>query len=113
VRPGAPVNAIGAAIQDHAEGHGFGVVREFVGHGIGEQFHTGFQVPHYFVPSLTEPLEAGMVFTIEPMITMGAWRTRMWSDGWTAVTIDGGRTAQFEHTIFVTDDGADVLTEAG
>jgi methionyl aminopeptidase len=113
VRPGAPVNAIGAAIQDHAEGHGFGVVREFVGHGIGEQFHTGFQVPHYFVPSLTEPLEAGMVFTIEPMITMGAWRTRMWSDGWTAVTIDGGRTAQFEHTIFVTEDGADVLTEAG
>lgn len=110
VRPGAPVNAIGRAIQSHAEAHGFGVVREFVGHGIGEQFHTGFQVPHYFVPSLTQPLEPGMVFTIEPMITMGTWRTRVWDDGWTAVTLDGRRTAQFEHTVLVTDDGCEVLT---
>jgi len=110
VRPGAPVNAIGAAIQEHAEGHGFGVVRDFVGHGIGEQFHTGFQVPHYFSPRYAQPLEAGMVFTIEPMITMGGWRTRVWDDGWTAVTLDGRRTAQFEHTILVTDDGAEVLT---
>jgi len=110
VRPGAPVNAIGAAIQTEAEGHGFGVVREFVGHGIGEQFHTGFQVPHYYVPSLTTPLEAGMVFTIEPMISMGTWRTRVWDDGWTAVTLDGRRSGQFEHTVLVTDDGCEILT---
>jgi methionyl aminopeptidase len=112
VKPGRPVNAVGAAIQEHAEGHGFGVVREFVGHGVGEQFHTGFQVPHYFSPSYATPLEPGMVFTIEPMITTGTWRTRMWSDGWTAVTQDGRRTAQFEHTILVTDDAAEVLTLA-
>jgi methionyl aminopeptidase len=110
VKPGVPLNAIGKAIQEHAESHGFGVVREFVGHGIGEQFHTGFQVPHYFAPRLTEPLEPGMVFTIEPMITAGQWRTRVWDDGWTAVTVDGRRTAQFEHTILVTDDGAEILT---
>ena len=109
-KPGAPVNAIGLAIQSHAEAHGFGVVREFVGHGIGEQFHTGFQVPHYFVPQLTAPLEPGMVFTIEPMITMGTWRTRVWDDGWTAVTLDGRRTAQFEHTVLITGDGCEILT---
>jgi methionyl aminopeptidase len=112
VKPGRPVAAIGAAIQEHAEAHGFGVVREFVGHGVGEQFHTGFQIPHYFSPSYTTPLEPGMVFTIEPMITMGTWRTRMWSDGWTAVTQDGRRTAQFEHTLVVGDDGAEILTLA-
>ena len=110
VRPGVAVNEIGRAIQAHAEANGFGVVREFVGHGIGEQFHTGFQVPHYYIPALTTPLEAGMVFTIEPMITMGAWQTRVWDDGWTAVTLDGRRTAQFEHTVLVTDDGCEILT---
>jgi methionyl aminopeptidase len=110
VRPGVALNAIGKAIETCAHAEGFGVVREFVGHGIGEQFHTGFQVPHCFVPSLTTPLEPGMVFTIEPMITMGTWRTRVWDDGWTAVTQDGRRTAQFEHTILVTDDGCEILT---
>jgi methionyl aminopeptidase len=110
VRPGLPVNVIGRAISAHADEHGFGVVREFVGHGIGEQFHTGFQVPHHYLPGLQTMLEPGMVFTIEPMITMGGWRTRMWSDGWTAVTMDGRRTAQFEHTVLVTDDGCEILT---
>ncbi|HEX2849652.1 MAG TPA: type I methionyl aminopeptidase [Acidimicrobiales bacterium] len=112
VRPGAPLNAIGKAIQDHAEGHGYGVVRAFVGHGIGEQFHTDLHVAHYYDPDLTMPLQAGMTFTIEPMITIGDHRYRVWNDGWTAVTADGTRTAQFEHTLLVTPDGAEILTLA-
>ncbi|HEU5082345.1 MAG TPA: type I methionyl aminopeptidase [Acidimicrobiales bacterium] len=110
VKPGAPFSDIGRAIQSHAEGEGFGVVRAFVGHGIGEQFHTDMHIPHYYEPRLTTVMEPGMTFTIEPMITMGAHEHIMWSDGWTAATIDRKRTAQFEHTILVTDDGAEVLT---
>ncbi|MDQ3107475.1 MAG: type I methionyl aminopeptidase [Actinomycetota bacterium] len=110
VRPGAPLNAIGRAIQDHAEGQGYGVVRTFIGHGIGEQFHTDLQILHYFDPRLTRPMEEGMTFTIEPMITMGDHRHRMWDDGWTAVTNDYRRTAQFEHTLVVTATACDVLT---
>ena len=110
VRPGAPFHNIGKAIQSHAEGAGFGVVRSFVGHGIGEQFHTDLHVPHYYEPRLTTLIEEGMTFTIEPMITMGAWEHDLWDDGWTAVTVDRRRTAQFEHTLVVTADGADVLT---
>ncbi len=111
VKPGAPLNVIGRAIQSHAESNGFGVVRAFVGHGIGEQFHTDIHIPHYYEPRLTTVMEPGMTFTIEPMITVGAHEHQMWDDGWTAVTIDRKRTAQFEHTILVTDDGAEVLTE--
>ena len=110
VGPGKPFNLIGRAIQSHAEAEGFGVVRAFVGHGIGEQFHTDIHVPHYYEPRLTAVMEPGMTFTIEPMITMGAYEHHVWDDGWTAVTIDRKRTAQFEHTILVTDDGAEVLT---
>ncbi|HVM04474.1 MAG TPA: type I methionyl aminopeptidase [Acidimicrobiales bacterium] len=110
VAPGRPLNLIGRAIQEHAEAAGFGVVRQFVGHGVGEMFHSGFCVPHYHDPARREPLEPGMTFTIEPMITMGGWQARMWPDGWTAVTADGRRAAQFEHTLVVTDDGADILT---
>jgi len=110
VRPGGPLNAIGRAIQSNAEAAGFGVVRAFVGHGIGEAFHMSPQVPHYFDPAVSTRLRPGMTFTIEPMITMGDWHHRMWDDGWTAVTADGRRTAQFEHTILVTDDGAEILT---
>jgi methionyl aminopeptidase len=110
VRPGALVRDIGRAIQRHAEEHGYGVVRSFVGHGIGATFHADPQVPHYYDPRATTPLVPGMTFTIEPMITMGSWEHRMWDDGWTAVTADGRRTAQFEHTLLVTDTGADVLT---
>ena len=109
-RPGEPINAIGRAIQDHAESKGFGVVRDFVGHGIGEQFHTDLQICHYYHPRLTDPIEPGMTFTIEPMITAGSWQARLWGDGWTAATMDGSRTAQFEHTILITDDGAEILT---
>jgi methionyl aminopeptidase len=110
VRPGEPLSAIGQAIESHAHEHGFGVVRTFVGHGIGEQFHTEPSVPHYFEPRASTVLEPDMVFTIEPMITMGSPREEIWGDGWTAVTIDGARTAQFEHTLVVTDTGVEVLT---
>jgi methionyl aminopeptidase len=110
VRPGGQVRDIGRAIQTHAEANGFGVVRSFVGHGIGETFHADPQVPHYYDPKAVMRFEPGLTFTIEPMITAGTWEHRMWDDGWTAVTADGKRTAQFEHTLLVTDDGAEVLT---
>jgi len=110
VRPGARLAEVGRAIEEHATAHGFGVVRDFVGHGIGEEFHGPPTVHHYYDPGAAIVLEPGMTFTIEPMITMGSWRTKMWADGWTAVTADGLRTAQFEHTILVTDTGADILT---
>ena len=110
VSPGRPISAIGRAIEGHAHSCGFGVVRAFVGHGIGTVFHNGLVVPHYYDPTADTLMEPGMTFTIEPMITAGAWQHRMWEDGWTAVTVDGRRTAQFEHTILVTDAGADVLT---
>jgi methionyl aminopeptidase len=86
------------------------VVRAFIGHGIGEQFHSDLQIHHYYEPKARTIMRPGMTFTIEPMISMGSWRHVMWDDDWTAVTADGKRTAQFEHTILVTDDGADVLT---
>jgi methionyl aminopeptidase len=101
---------IGKAIQDHAEAHGYGVVRAFIGQGIGEQFHTDLQILHYYEPRFTRPIEEGMTFTIEPMITMGDHRHRMWDDDWTAVTADLRRTAQFEHTLVVTADGCEILT---
>ena len=110
VTPGCPIRDIGRAIQAHAEAHGYGVVRAFVGHGIGEQFHSDLQIPHYDDPRATTIIEPGMTFTIEPMITVGAWQHQLWSDGWTAVTVDRRRTAQFEHTLLVTDDGAEILT---
>ena len=110
VRPGGMVRDIGKAIQEHAEANGFGVVRAFVGHGIGETFHADPQIPHYYDPRATTVLLPGMTFTIEPMITVGDWQHRMWDDGWTAVTADGRRTAQFEHTLVVTDTGAEILT---
>jgi methionyl aminopeptidase len=110
VKPGRPVWEIGRAIQAHAEGHGYGVVRAFVGHGIAEQFHTDLQIPHYENRRAETIIEPGMTFTIEPMITMGSWQHQLWDDGWTAVTVDRRRTAQFEHTLLVNDDGAEVLT---
>jgi len=110
VAPGRPISDLGRAIARHAEAAGFGVVRAYCGHGIGEVFHSGPQIPHYYEPSATTIMEPGMTFTIEPMITMGTWRHIAWDDGWTAVTADGRRTAQFEHTVAVTTTGADVLT---
>ncbi|MGH9077947.1 MAG: type I methionyl aminopeptidase [Acidimicrobiales bacterium] len=112
VVPGRPISAIGRAIEDHARPKGYGVVRHFVGHGIGEQFHMAPTVPHYYDPAATTVMVPGMTFTIEPMITLGATQERMWTDHWTAVTADGRRTAQFEHMMVVTDDGVEVLTSA-
>jgi methionyl aminopeptidase len=110
VRPGARINEIGRAIEEHANAHQLGVVREFIGHGIGEQFHGGLQILHYYEPRADTVIEPGMTFTIEPMITLGSPTLHIWDDGWTAVTVDGSRSAQFEHTMVVTDDGAELLT---
>jgi methionyl aminopeptidase len=110
VRPGRKISEIGRAIEGHATAHGYGVVRAFCGHGIGEDFHMEPQVLHYYEPRTRTVIEEGMVFTIEPMLTMGSPEHVVWSDGWTAVTTDGQRAAQFEHTILVTRDGAEILT---
>jgi methionyl aminopeptidase len=113
VVPGHKIYDIGRAIQRHAEAAGFGVVRAYCGHGIGEVFHSRtLQIPHYYEPSASTVIEPGMTFTIEPMITLGTWRHVAWDDGWTAVTADGRRTAQFEHTLAVTAEGAEVLTRS-
>lgn len=110
VKPGRPLSDIGRAIEDHAKKHQYGVVRAFVGHGIGEQFHSDIQVLHYYDSRATTMMRPGMTFTIEPMIALGTVNYKVWDDNWTAVTADGKRTAQFEHTILVTEDGCDVLT---
>lgn len=111
VEPGARLGDIGAAIQKHAEGNKFSVVREFVGHGIGRNFHEGPQVSHFGKAGTGQRLEPGMVFTIEPMVNEGHWKTKVKKDNWTAVTIDGGDSAQFEHTLAIRSDGSvDVLT---
>ncbi|WP_419946926.1 type I methionyl aminopeptidase [Candidatus Poriferisodalis sp.] len=110
VRPGARVCDIGKAIQARAEAEGYGVVREFVGHGIGQIFHRLPNIPHYYDPAARTELVEGMTFTVEPMITMGMPRAQLWPDGWTAMTADRSRTAQFEHTVAVTVGGTELLT---
>ena len=110
VRPGGKVGDIGQAIQHHAEAAGFSVVRDFVGHGTGLRFHEDPQIPHFGRAGQGSPLVPGMVFTIEPMINAGDWRVRILEDGWTAVTVDGSLSAQFEHTLAVTETGVDILT---
>lgn len=110
VKVGGQMKDVGAAIQNHAEGLGYGVVREFVGHGIGEIFHMPPNVPHYYDPRQTFTFEPNITFTIEPMITIGEWRQQTWNDGWTATTVDLSRTAQFEHTLLVRTDGVEILT---
>jgi methionyl aminopeptidase len=114
VRPGRPISDIGRAIEQHATQHRYGVVRAFIGHGIGEQFHTDIQVLHYYDARASMEMRPGMTFTIEPMITLGSWQHKMvFDDDWTAVTADGKRTAQFEHMVLVTDAGVEVLTAPG
>lgn len=110
VRPGARVGDIGHAIQTFAEAQGYSVVREFTGHGIGVEFHTPPAILHYGAPGSGDPLLPGMTFTVEPMINLGHWKTEIQDDGWTAVTVDGTLSAQFEHTVLVTDEGVEVLT---
>ncbi|AFZ36959.1 methionine aminopeptidase, type I [Stanieria cyanosphaera PCC 7437] len=110
VKPGARIGDIGAAIQEYAEANGFSVVRDFVGHGISHIFHTAPQIPHYGTRGKGKKLKPGMVFTIEPMINEGTWEAVVLDDGWTAITKDGKLSAQFEHTIAVTEDGVEILT---
>ncbi len=106
----AMVRDIGRAIEAHATKHNLGVVREFIGHGVGTEFHSNLQIPHYYERRLTIPLKCGTTFTIEPMLTLGSPQATMWDDNWTAVTIDGSRSAQFEHTLVMADNGAEPLT---
>ncbi len=110
VKPGRPISDVGKAIEDHAKAHRYGVIRAFIGHGIGEEFHGDIQVLHYYDSRASMIMRPGMTFTVEPMISLGSWQHRMWDDDWTAVTADGKRTAQFEHTLAVTEDGCEVLT---
>lgn len=112
IRPGAHLGDIGAAIQAHAEGHGFTVVREFCGHGIGRKFHEDPQILHYGRPGTGMQLEPGMIFTVEPMINAGKAAIRELSDGWTIVTKDHSLSAQWEHTVLVTAQGYEVLTRS-
>lgn len=111
VKAGTAIREIGRSIQNHAHEHGLGVVREFVGHGIGTEFHSGLQIPHYYDRSASTLLADGMTFTIEPMLTLGSPRVTMWDDGWTAITEDGLRTAQFEHTLACEGDDAEIITQ--
>jgi methionyl aminopeptidase len=110
VAPGRQLNVVGRVIESYARRFGYGVVRDFTGHGIGETFHSGLYVPHYDQPALDVVIEPGMTFTIEPMITLGTHDYDLWDDGWTVVTKDRRWTAQFEHTILVTDTGSEILT---
>jgi methionyl aminopeptidase len=110
VAPGRPLNAVGRVIEAYAKRFNYGVVRDFTGHGIGESFHSGLYVPHYDSPRLDVVMEPGMTFTIEPMITLGTYQYDIWADKWTVVTKDRRWTAQFEHTVAVTEDGYEILT---
>lgn len=113
VKPGREINVIGRVIETYAKRFGYGVVEDFVGHGVGKEFHSGLIVPHYdTAPRHNEVMVPGMVFTIEPMLTLGSIAWDLWDDGWTVTTKDKQRSAQFEHTIAVTSDGAEILTVA-
>ena len=110
VKPGRQINVIGRVIESYAKRFGYGVVRDFTGHGIGTTFHSGLVVPHFDDPEATMAIEPGMTFTIEPMLTLGTINYEIWPDGWTVLTADRRRTAQFEHTLVVTPDGCEILT---
>lgn len=110
VRPGRQINVIGRVIEAYAKRFGYGVVRDYTGHGVHSAFHSGLVIPHYDSPAFDTVMEVGMTFTIEPMLTLGDYRSHVWPDGWTVVTNDGSRCAQFEHSLAVTPDGAEILT---
>ena len=110
VKPGRRINVIGRVIESYAKRFGYGVVREFTGHGIGTSFHSGLVVPHFDDPHYNDLIEPGMTFTIEPMLNLGTPDWDLWEDNWTVVTKDRQVSAQFEHTLLVTQDGAEILT---
>ena len=111
-KPGREVNIIGRAIETYAKRFKYGVVRDFTGHGVGTSFHSGLIIPHYDEPAYRDIIEPGMVFTVEPMLTLGSQDWDMWNDDWTVTTKDKSFTAQFEHTVLITESGAEILTEA-
>ncbi len=110
VKPGARTGDIGHTIQSFAEAQGYSVVREFTGHGVGRIFHTAPSILHFGKPGSGDLITPGMTFTVEPMINLGHWKSEILDDGWTAVTVDGSLSAQFEHTLLVTETGVEVLT---
>ena len=110
VKPGRQINVIGRVIEAYARRFGYGVVREFTGHGIGTAFHSGMIIAHFDDPSYDTVMEPGMTFTIEPMLNLGTHEWEMWDDNWTVVTRDRRTSAQFEHTLLVTETGAEILT---
>jgi methionyl aminopeptidase len=110
VKAGRQINIVGRVIEAYARRFGYGVVRDFTGHGIGTAFHSGLIVPHYDDAMFDTVIEPGMTFTVEPMLTLGTHEWNIWDDGWTVVTKDGSWSAQFEHTLLVTEDGAEILT---
>ncbi len=110
VRPGRPVSVIGRVIESYAARFGYGVVRDYTGHGVHSAFHSGLVILHFDEPRLDTMMQVGMTFTIEPMLSLGDYHSHVWDDGWTVVTNDLSRVAQFEHTLVVTPDGAEVLT---
>jgi methionyl aminopeptidase len=110
VKPGRQLNVIGRVIQAYASRFGYGVVRDYTGHGVHTAFHSGLVVLHYDQPEVATVIEEGMTFTIEPMLTMGDYHSSVWDDGWTVVTNDGSRCAQWEQTLVVRRDGAEILT---
>jgi len=110
VRPNGQIRDIGRAIETYVKGNGYSVVRAYCGHGIGKLFHSSPTVPHFYNPKERTKIKPGMIFTVEPMINMGTWKHTIWKDGWTAVTLDLQRSAQFEHTVLVTQNGVDILT---
>ncbi|HEX2895703.1 MAG TPA: type I methionyl aminopeptidase [Marmoricola sp.] len=110
VRPGRQINVIGRVIESYAKRFGYGVVREFTGHGIGTSFHSGLIIAHFDDPAYDTVMEPGMTFTIEPMLNLGTHEWEMWDDNWTVVTRDRRTSAQFEHTLLVTETGAEILT---
>ena len=110
VRPGRQVNIIGRVIESYAKRFGYGVVRDYTGHGVHSAFHSGLVIPHYDEPAADTVIEVGMTFTIEPMLALGDERSHVWDDDWTVVTNDRSRVAQFEQSLAVTPDGAEILT---
>jgi methionyl aminopeptidase len=113
IRPGRPVSVIGRVIESYAKRFGYGVVRDYTGHGVGPSFHTKPTILHYDEPRATTIMEPGMTFTVEPMLTLGSYEWEAWDDDWTILTKDGSWAAQWEHTVAVTDDGVEILTLPG
>ena len=110
IQPNGRIRDIGSAIEGYVKEHGYSVVRAYCGHGVGKLFHSSPSVPHFYDPNERGKIKPGMIFTVEPMINMGVWKHKIWDDGWTAVTADLQRSAQFEHTVLVTENGTDILT---